>query len=324
MTTTPLGSSLPPLLKVLSKAIAAQAPGELDRSVEPGPPGAVTRTVMRALRRSAPKVPVRDEWMERADGTRLRLRIHDPEVSGIRPVIVHAHGGGFRIGRPDDSDAHLAQFAHHVGAVVVSVAYRLIPKFPYPAAVDDVLAALAWVSAEATRLRIDPGRLAMTGESAGGNLVLAAALAPSAPKVRLLLLEEPWLDISATPPSPEPVRAMYDKFTEELAWCRAAYSGEVPVTDPRVSPGLSDQLGTLPATVILVGDLDLLVNQQVAFVERARAQGAQVSINVFPGIIHGTHGLTIMKAARDWETVAISCLRSELNAGSPAKSQTGV
>jgi acetyl esterase len=227
-------------------------------------------------------------------------------------VLLHAHGGGFRIGTPEDGAGHLDQLAHGADAVVVSIDYRLIPEHPYPAALDDVRLSMEWVTEHADRLRVDPSRVALAGGSAGGNLALAAALArpESVPPLRFLLLEEPWLDLSDHPPQPRATRGFYKPFIAELQRCRELYCDGRSDDDPGVSPGLAPDLSGLPPTALLVGDLDLLVSQHRRFIHRLREQGIQASMYVFPGLVHGTHGMTRIGGAREYETVAIAALRS--------------
>lgn len=313
---TPLDSDLNPVLGVLGKLIERRsqhaAPGAA--AGPPPPPSKAAMRVIGTLQRRRPKVPVRDEMIARSDGSALRVRVHDPFRRDRRPVIVHAHGGGFRIGDPESSDNHLAQFAARVGAVVVSVDYRLIPDHPFPAALDDILLAVRWVNEHASRLGVDPARLALTGGSAGGNLAMAAALAfPSdLPRPRLALLEEPWLDLSEIPEPPEAAGHFYRPFMGELELCRGQYAGGRSYDDPGISPGLAEDLRAMPTTVVLACDIDLLIGQQLRLVSRLRAQGVQASGYVFPGLVHGTGGLTRIGAAADLETVGIAVMRGEL------------
>jgi acetyl esterase len=267
------------------------------------------------LSQRAPQVPVTDELVARPDGSHLRVRVHDPVHSKDRPALLHIHGGGFVLGAPEDNDRHCARLAHEVGMVVVSVDYRLAPEHPFPAGIDDVMLALDWLVSSASRLRIDPERIGLKGESAGGNLAAVAALrwGNNSPAIRAVVLEVPVVDLTATLPRYDTMALFNDMFAAELIWGNEQYAAGRDLTDPSLSPALAPDLSGLPPTFVLVCDCDPLARQELEFVERLRAAGVQATAQVYPGLTHGFTAMTrIFKGAREAEAAAIAALRSEL------------
>lgn len=239
--------------------------------------------------------------------------VYTPPGSGPRGGLLFAHGGGWATGSPETAAEHCGTLAADADVVVVSVDYRLVPEHPYPAGLDDLTRALDWVVEHAAELGIDPARLAIGGQSAGGNLAAATALRRPGP-LALQLLEEPVLDL--TWPQTEarveversfpPLAAM-----DRLVTRRYLDAGADP-RNPLVSPLLAADrdLGGLPPAVLLAADVDPWRDDAVRYAERLVAAGIPARVRVFDGIVHGTDGFVeLLPAARDWHAECVAALR---------------
>ncbi|MFI6436562.1 alpha/beta hydrolase [Streptomyces sp. NPDC050759] len=225
-------------------------------------------------------------------------RVYRPAGSTAgAPCICYVHGGGMVTGSVDGDDAKAAELARATGCVVVSVAYRLAPENPYPAAVDDCFAALSWIAEGRQELGIDPGRIALYGPSAGGCLATATALLArdrGGPEIAYLTLVSPMLDDRSSTPSTY-VNTGFGAWSREAnlqAW--EAYLGEDFGTDhvsPYAAPARADDLTRLPPTYVDVGDLDLLRDEATDFAQRLMRAGVPVELHVYPGGIHGGESL---------------------------------
>lgn len=214
------------------------------------------------------------------------------------PVLLWIHGGGFVAGNAASSTPVCRRYANDLNALVVSVDYRLAPEHPFPAALDDCFAALTWVRDNAEALRIDPDRIAIGGDSAGGGL--AACLAQRATDagipLALQLLIYPMLDDRTCTKTPPP-------GVGELVWTPASnlfgwtsYLGAEPggpAAPPYAVASRRASLAGLPPAWIGVGTPDLFVGEDVAYAERLRAEGVDVTIEVVEGLYHGADGLAL-------------------------------
>jgi acetyl esterase len=224
----------------------------------------------------------------------IPVRVYVPtDEPGPRPVLVYFHGGGWVIGDLETHDGTVRALAGASGATVVSVDYRLAPEHPFPAAVDDCLAAVRWLAdpGNATALEIDPGRLAVGGDSAGGNLaaVVAQQLRDDGPAVRFQLLVYPVTDVRLSHPSIDQNADGYLLTKADMVWFRGHYVGDRGWTDPRVSPLLATDAavcGLAPALVI-TAEYDPLRDEGEAYAERLRAAGVAATATRYDGMIHG-------------------------------------
>lgn len=199
--------------------------------------------------------------------------------------------------------------------MVVSVDYRLAPEHRFPAGFDDCYAALEWVAANADLLGVDAGRLAVGGESAGGNLSAALALKArdvSGPRIALQLLEAPALDFTLSSPS---IHAFDDEFPAVRQMAQAplaAYFADgADVTDPYASPLLADDLSGLPRAVILACEIDPVRDDALRYAERLREAGVEVDVTCYDGLLHGCWTLTlVLPSARAWRERCIAALRT--------------
>lgn len=224
-------------------------------------------------------------------GGPLRLRFYTPRgLSGRSPALLFFHGGGWIYGDLESHDATCRFLAEEAQVRVIAVDYRLAPEAPYPAAVDDVMAAWRWIAEHAQGLGIDPARIAVGGDSAGGNL--AAVVAQQAvqeggasPAFQLLIY--PATDFAERAPS----RTTYaegfflTKAFMDLAEENYLVGGE-DRTDPRLSPLHGDVTGVAPAYVVTAG-FDPLVDEGDAYAEKLRQAGVRVEHVREDGLIHG-------------------------------------
>ncbi|MFC9788197.1 alpha/beta hydrolase [Rhodococcus sp. NPDC127528] len=224
-------------------------------------------------------------------GGPLRLRFYTPrKLTAASPALFFVHGGGFIYGDLESHDAMCRFLAERAGVRVVAVDYRLAPESPFPAAVDDVEAAYSFVTANATGLGIDPDRIAVGGDSAGGNL--AAVLAQratrgqvGAPPVFQLLIY-PAVDFAVKRPSRTTFATGFflnKRFTDLT---EASYPpAGVDLTDPLLSPIYGDLTGLPPACVVTAG-FDPLRDEGDDYAEKLREAGVQVQHVREPGLIH--------------------------------------
>lgn len=203
------------------------------------------------------------------------------------PVVLHFHGGGHVIGAPEMNQPELMHWAAELGCLVVSVDYRLAPETPFPGPMDDAYAALRWLHEAAGELGIDPARIAVSGESAGG--AMAACLCLMARDrgeyaIAFQHLEMPRLD-DRLPDPPNPFTGEFIWRAENSEFCRAAYLAGS--TSAHGSAARAEDLAGLPPAYIMVGALDLFVDECLAYTARLIRAGVSAELIVYPGCVHG-------------------------------------
>lgn len=261
----------------------------------------------RLRRLAGPVEPVaRTEDHVLPGGAGVVVRRYSPaETDDGRPTLVFAHGGGWVAGDPDESDTPLSALANRSGWNIVSVRYRLAPEFPYPAAADDVFAALEWASQTA-------GVLAIAGESAGGALAVGAAQRWSRERdtpLALLVGIYPALGSDVELPSYETFGAFGMK-PDDVKWFFEMYLPE-GVDRTGAIPLESESFAGLPSTLIVSAENDVLIDEAEIFVARARADGVSIDHHVEPGTVHGFFGLgSIMDASATVVDLLADRLRS--------------
>ena len=246
-------------------------------------------------------------------------------ATGLRGGMVFAHGGGWTTGSPNTAHEHVGAMAAGADVVIVSIDYRLVPEHPFPAGLDDTITAIRWVAANAAELGIDPQRLAIGGESAGGNLVAAAAIQlrdAGGPPIALELLEVPVLDLGR--PDTDSRREIAERFPIFAAadvLIAERYPGpDADSADPRISPLKASDLTGLPPALLLAADVDPVRDDSVLYATRLSDAGVPARVRVFPGIVHGTAGFTLLlPSAREWLDECVTALRTmSVTPGTPA------
>jgi len=224
----------------------------------------------------------------------LRARLYvPPERAGDAggPLLVYYHGGGWVVGDLDTHDAPCRAIAERAGVRVLSVDYRLAPEHPFPAPVDDALAAFRDVAARAAAFGADPARIAVGGDSAGGHLATVTAHAcarDGGPAPAFQLLIYPVTDLSAKAPSYRLFGEGFFLTEADMDWySRHFVAASADRTDPRASPLLADDLtGVAPAYVVTAG-FDPLRDEGEAYAARLREAGVPVMLRRQRGLIHG-------------------------------------
>ncbi|WP_230210265.1 alpha/beta hydrolase [Streptomyces kaniharaensis] len=236
------------------------------------------------------------------------------EASGL---LVFFHGGGWVVGSRASHD-HVARFlAKRAWVRVLSVEYRLAPEHVFPAAADDALAAFDFAHAEAGDLGADPERIAVGGDSAGGNLAAVAALRAvrrGGPSPVFQLLLYPAADASARRPSRELFADGFSLTSDDMDWFVDHYAPErADRTDPRLSPLLAEDLSGLPPAYVGTAGFDPLRDEGEAYAEALRAAGVTVELSRQPDLIHGyAHYLGIGHRFREATAEAADALRTVL------------
>ena len=237
-------------------------------------------------------------------------------VKEKRPVLAWFHGGGHVIGSLDTHDAMARHLCREAGCVVVSVDYRMGPEHPFPAAVDDCVAAVRWLAERGAEVGADPGCIAVGGDSAGGNLAAVVALLArdeGGPALRHQLLVYPVTDYRCRGASYERYARGYGMLeAESMRWFQRHYlGGPDGAGDWRASPLLAADLSGLPPALVITAECDVLRDEGVAYAERLAKSGTPCEHAPFPGMIHGFFGLLgIAGAAAEAHALAARALRS--------------
>jgi len=264
-----------------------------------------------------PMSEVRELRVAGADGE-LEARLYRPLEQDNLPLLVFFHGGGFVMGNLDTHDNLCRSLAHQTGAVVVSVAYRLAPEHKFPAAPLDCHAATCWLVEHAAELGVDGSRLALAGDSAGGNLALAVsqlAAQREGPKIRYQCLFYPVTDAGCDSQSFEEFAESYLLSAKAMRWFWQQYlQEEGQADDPLASPLRAESLAGLPPTALLTAGFDPLRDEGEALAECLREAGVPVRLQRYEGMIHGFISMTpFVEAAAQALTEACADLRGALN-----------
>ncbi len=272
----------------------------------------------RESRRALMRPPTEDcyEILEvDAGGVPARL-YRSPPTFPVPGLLVWFHGGGWVLGDLDSHDNICRTLTNRTGHSVLSVGYRLAPEDPFPAGLDDCIAATRWAYDNAARLGFDPDRLAVGGDSAGGNLAAVVCHAAAMP-IRFQLLVYPVTDARANTPSFTENASGYFLTASGMRWFIDTYvSGDDgTIDDPRVSPLLAcdDALAAGPPALVITAGFDPLRDEGVAYAERLTDAGVTTTHVHFPGQIHGFFSMPdLLSDARVAHAVAAEALIAAL------------
>jgi len=246
----------------------------------------------------------------------IPIRIYRPDGNAPKPIIVYAHGGGWVLGSLDTHDDACRGLAAGVDSIVVSVDYRLAPEHPFPAAVDDYLASLAWVHANARSFGGDPDRLAVAGDSAGGNLAAIGAQDARSRglAVAFQLLVYPVTDYEFTSASMEENAVGYYLTRDMMRWFYERYlRDETEGADARVSPIRAEDLSGLAPAFVITAQYDPLRDQGRAYASAMRAAGNLVTSTTYDGMFHGFFTMSaLLDGAKVAFADAVGALRTGL------------
>jgi acetyl esterase len=285
-----LSQKLDPTVRFLLEAIEAQG----NPPLETLPPAEARRLAAESMKPvEGTREPVRSVENLRIPGPEgeIPIRVYTPDTPAPRPALVYFHGGGWVVCDLDTHDVVCTAIAHRAGAVVVSVDYRLAPEHKFPAAVVDCYAATVWVASNAERFGIDPRRISVGGDSAGGTLATVVSLKSReehGPAIALQAMVYPVTDLSSF------ATESYQEFAEgyqltkaEMEWFRNHYlSSMEQAGNPDASPLLARDLRGLPPALILTAECDPLRDEGEAYAKRLADAGVPVTCTRYPGMIH--------------------------------------
>ena len=231
----------------------------------------------------------------------IRVRLYDPGIARPAPCLIYLHGGGWVIGSLDSHDGVCRRLAQAGDCLVASVDYRLAPEHKFPAGLEDCLAAVRWIAAEGGAWGIDPARLALGGDSAGGNLALATLLSlrddGARPLRAGLLIYGAYLPYTAETGTASQAAygdGSYVLSAAEMRWFWDHYvSGPADNRNPLAVPMLAE-LGGLPPLLVTAAEFDPLLDDSTQLVARLEAAGAPHRNVLWPGVTHACIHMTRM------------------------------
>jgi acetyl esterase/lipase len=270
------------------------------------------------------KLPVADQWITvRADVGDVRVRIvRPPDAAGTLPAILYMHGGGWVLGNADTHDRLVRELAVGTGAAVVFVEYDRSPEAHYPVAVEQGYAAAQWIMREGAANGLDADRMAVAGDSVGGNMTAALALmACERRDVRFVhqSMYYPVTDAVMDTGSYEQFAEGYFLTAKAMQWFWDAYAPDVERrSEPFASPlrASDEQLASLPPAFLIVDEADVLRDEGEAYAARLRAAGVAITTVRYDGITHDfmmLNPLSNTRATRAAVAQAISILRDALH-----------
>jgi acetyl esterase len=220
----------------------------------------------------------------------IPIRVYWPEAGKNLPALVYYHGGGWVFGNLDSVDRSCRALAKASGCVLISVDYRLAPEHRFPAAADDADAAVRYVAEHATEFDIDPNRIAVGGDSAGGNLAAVACLMArdrGGPKIAFQLLVYPVTDRDDNRPSVQEFAQGYLLTSTMMDYFWNHYLTQpADGNHPHASPLKAESLAGLPPAMVITAECDPIRDQGEAYAQRLRESGVPVSVKRYEGAIH--------------------------------------
>jgi acetyl esterase len=233
---------------------------------------------------------IEDRFIGQADGTKLPIRIYTPVGTGPFGVCLYFHGGGWVLNNLNTHDELVRRLTATSGCVFVSVDYRLAPEDKFPAAIEDAYTALCWVHDHADQFNCDPRRIAVSGDSAGGNLAAVVCLMTrdrGGPGITFQALIYPITDCDFERHSYRTNAEGYFLTRREMIWFWNQYvSSPDQMRNPYASPLLAPSLQNLPPASILIAEYDPLCDEGEAYAEALRAAGVEVTLLRYDGMIH--------------------------------------
>ena len=245
---------------------------------------------MQAVRPDGEQVAHVEDRMIPGPAGEIPIRIYTPRGNGPFPILVFFHTGGWQVGDLNTQDPLCRRLTNRSECIVVSVEYRLAPEHPFPAAPEDSYAATQWVATHAAEFQGDPSRIAVSGDSSGGNLATVVALMArdqNGPKLVFQVLLFPATDFRLSTPSMEELGEGYNVTKPQMIWIRNNY---LPIvadwTNPLASPLLTPNLSNLPPALIIYAEYDPLRDDAKAYAARLKEAGVSVKASRYDGMIH--------------------------------------
>ncbi len=247
----------------------------------------------------------------------IRVRIYMPEAAGPRPALVYFHGGGWVLCGLDTHDVVCRSIARRAGAVVVAVDYGLSPENKFPVAVNQCYSATAWTARNSASFGVDPQRISVGGDSAGGNLAAVVALKArdeDGPTLALQVLVYPVTNLASFD------TASYQEFREgyfltkpQMEWFREQYLAEAAdAWQPYASPLLAPNLSGLPPALIITAECDVLRDEGESYARRLEEAGVEVSCTRYAGMIHPFFSMpgAVPQACQAFDQVAAAVVQA--------------
>ena len=252
----------------------------------------------------------------------VAVRIYRPTSAPTAemPAVLEIHGGGFIVGDLTMMDGFCDAVAADFPAVVVSVNYRLAPEDPFPAGVEDCYAALRWLADHAADLGVDPARIAVAGQSAGGGLAAATALLArdrGGPALRFQLLDIPELDDRLTTPSMQQFTdtPLWNRPNAFRSWSWYLGSDDAPGSDDvsyYAAPARCEDLSGLPPAFVAVMEFDPLRDEGIVYAMRLLEAGVSTELHAYPGTFHGSALMADAEVSKRQARDSIGALRRAL------------
>jgi acetyl esterase len=300
-----------PVVQTVLDQLAA-AGGPLMTEMEPAAARVFFEQFSGAMDGEVPDLPL----VQDAHAGEIPVRVYRPDGPGPFPLLVWYHGGGWVIGSVAGADATCRRLARQAGVVVVSVDYGLAPENRFPGPVEDCLAATRWAVAHAADWDADPERLAVGGDSAGGNLAAVMCLAArerGGPDIRFQVLVYPVTDLLMSYPSITGNGEDYLLTADTMRWFIDHYLGDADPKDPLASPIYADDLSGLPPALVITAEYDPLRDEGEAYAKLLEQAGVPTTLRRFDGQIHGFFGFAaVFPSALEGVELAATALREAL------------
>jgi acetyl esterase/lipase len=239
----------------------------------------------------AEEVETTDHEVLVADGTAIRARWYRLPTSESRAAVLYLHGGGMILGSVPIFDGPVSRYVARTGVPMLSIEYRLAPEHPHPTPVEDAYAGLVWLAAHANELGVDPNRIAIMGDSAGGGLSAAVAILSrdrGGPRLVKQILLYPMLDDRTSTPDPQVAPFAGWTYDDNVTGWTALLGDRAggPDVDPSAAPARLTDAAGLPAAYIEVGQLDVFRDEDIRYALTLSHAGVPVELHVHPGVPH--------------------------------------
>lgn len=269
----------------------------------------------------APTVATETLWIDGAPGAPVKLLSYRPKAAdGRLPAILFIHGGGYVFGAPEGNENDNRQLAAALNCAIFAVGYRLAPETPFPGALNDCQTALRWMHDNAEELAIDPARIGVKGDSAGGGLAAALAIVTrdsGGPGLAFQHLIYPMIDDrTCVSPDPHPFAGDYlwTPARNRFGW--TSLLGHAPGgadVSPYAAAARVEDMRGLPPTFLAVGALDLFLEENLSYARRLSRAGVPIELHVYPGAFHGFQRQAQSRVAQAAERDSREALRRSLH-----------
>lgn len=254
---------------------------------------------VRDMLSKAPRPPVKLDPLSKVEDlmipvsqdAEIKSRVYIPEGQGPFPLLIYYHGGGWVLGDIESTDSSCRMIANRTDSIVVSVNYRLAPEFKFPTPIEDAYSALEWVYENGTSFNGDVSRLAVGGDSVGGNLATVVTMMArdrKGPDISVQVLIYPSTNLEFNTESHQTFAKGFGLDRELLIWFRNHYlRNEEDMRNAYASPLIAEDLSGLPPAIVVTAENDVLRDEGMAYADRLGKFGVKVEYACEPGMIHG-------------------------------------